>query len=137
MQSGDIFDTWQVGKAIEGMRKLYWENGYINMSVVPTTQVEEGGESIVLTLEMDEGPQFRVGKVEVLGADEAKSRQFVSQSGLITGSVYDHSRLQKAFVSESDGSEAMEDSVLRTIHDAEGTVDFKVDLRPCVAMSQK
>jgi len=76
-------------------------------------------------------------RVEVLGADEAKSRQFVSQSGLITGSIYDSSRLQKAFVSESDGFEAMEDSVMRTINEADSTVDFKVDLRSCASVSHR
>jgi len=137
MQSGEIFDTWQVGKGMEEIRKLYGVQGYINISIIPTTQIEKGSDRVVLTLEMDEGPQFRVGKVEVLGADEAKSRQFVSQSGLITGSIYDSSRLQKAFVSESDGFEAMEDSVMRTINEADSTVDFKVDLRSCASVSHR
>ncbi len=119
------------------IRKLYGVQGYINISIIPTTQIEKGSDRVVLTLEMDEGPQFRVGKVEVLGADEAKSRQFVSQSGLITGSIYDSSRLQKAFVSESDGFEAMEDSVMRTINEADSTVDFKVDLRSCASVSHR
>ncbi len=138
MQSGDIFDTWQVGKGMEEIRKLYGAQGYINISIIPTTQVEEGSDRVVLTLEMDEGPQFRVGKVEVLGADEAKSRQFVSQSGLITGSIYDSSRLQKAFVSSaSDGANDMQDSIEQKINEPDRTVDIKVDLRPCASVSQR
>jgi outer membrane protein assembly factor BamA len=138
IQTGDVFDTGNVGKGIEEVRKLYGERGYINMSVVPTAQVEKDSDSVDLTLEMDEGQQFRVGKVEVLGANEAKRHQFISQSGLIEGSIYDSSRLQKAFATgESDGFESTEDSVTRTINEADSTVDFRVDLTPCVSISRK
>jgi outer membrane protein assembly factor BamA len=138
IQTGDVFNTHKVGKGIEEVRKLYGENGYINMSVVPTTEWQNGDNRVNLTIELDEGSQFRVGKVEVIAADEAKRRQFVSQAGLITGSIYDSLRLQKAFASgESDGFNTMVESVMQSINEADSTVDFKVDLRPCVAMSQK
>jgi outer membrane protein assembly factor BamA len=138
IQTGDVFNTHNVGKGIEGVRKLYGESGYINMSVVPTTEQQKGDNRVNLTIELDEGQQFRVGKVEVLGADDAKWRRFVSVSGLVTGNVYNSLNLLKAFASgESDGFEAMVDSVRQTINDADSTVDFKVDLSPCVTISKK
>lgn len=127
IQDGDIFDTWQIGKGIEEVRKLYGESGYISMSVVPTTEQQDDDNRVNLTVELDEGSQFRVGRVEVLGADEAKRRQITTSPGLVRGSIYDDSRVQKLF-GETD--------VVRTIHEADGTIDFKIDLEPCVAKSQ-
>jgi outer membrane protein assembly factor BamA len=137
MQTGDIFNTQLAGKGMEEIRKLYGESGYINLVIVPTTQVEKGADQVDLTLELDEGQQFRVGKVEVLSADEARRRQLILESGLITGKVFNASMVQKAFASgTSDGSEAMAEFVNRKINDADGTIDFKIDLEPCVAKSQ-
>lgn len=137
MQTGDIFDTHLIGKGMEEVRKLYADNGYINLVMVPTTQMDNG-ERTDLTVQLDEGQQFRVGRVEVLSPDEAKRMQFVSSSGLISGSIFNGSRLQKAFASsDSDGSEAMVRSVVRSINEGDSTIDFKVDLRPCVSVSQK
>ena len=108
------------------------------MSVIPTTEQQDDDNRVNLTMELDEGQQFRVGRVEVLSPDEAKRIQFLSSSGLITGSIFNGSRLQKAFASsDSDGSEAMVRSVVRSINEDDSTIDFKVDLRPCVRVSQK
>jgi len=136
LQTGEVFNTYKVGKGIEEARKLYGASGYVNMAVLPTTEQRDDDNRVNLTIELDEGRQFRVGKVEVLGGDEAKREQFISASGLVTGSVYNSMNLQKAFASgDSDGFEATD--VVRTIIERNSTVDFKVDLRPCVAMSQK
>jgi len=138
MQTGDIFDTHLIGKGIESMRDLYGAEGYINVTTVPTTQLDEDRDKVDLTLEMDEGKQFRVGRVEVLGSDEATRRQFISGSGLITGNIFNPLLLQKAFASSGkDGSESMQGPVVRTINEADSTVDFKVDLAPCVSVSRK
>ena len=62
IQTGDVFNTHKVGKGIEELRKLYGEIGYINMSVVPTTEQQEDENRVNLTMELDEGKPISRGQ---------------------------------------------------------------------------
>ena len=48
IKDGDIFDTHQIQKGIENLRKAYGEIGYINFTSVPETQIDD--EHKLLTL---------------------------------------------------------------------------------------
>jgi len=69
LQGGEIFSAVRIREGIEALNKLYHSAGYFNFVATPVTEVDDATQRISLVMELDEGKQFRVGKVEVIGLD--------------------------------------------------------------------
>jgi len=57
---GDIFDTEQIRKGLEQIRKLYVSHGYINFSPVANPEPDEDRDVISLKIDCDEGKTVSV-----------------------------------------------------------------------------
>jgi|HubBroStandDraft_4_1064222.scaffolds.fasta_scaffold28792_3 hypothetical protein len=66
LQEDDIFNVTKIRDSLDTLHKLYASHGYINFVATPVTEVENDARRISLVLELSEGRQFRVRKVEVL-----------------------------------------------------------------------
>jgi hypothetical protein len=69
MQSGETFSVEGMRQGLKNMRELYCDRGYINFTPVPNTDIDEEHLLINVTFDMDEGAEFRVGKL-VLNGEE-------------------------------------------------------------------
>jgi outer membrane protein assembly factor BamA len=76
---GEIFSRAKIAEGLENARKLYQSRGYINMTQIPKTVVDEAEGTIALDIDVDEGGKFTL--------------RSVGFSGLTTG------QLQEAFAS--------------------------------------
>lgn len=66
---GDIFDVEKIRQGLDKMRKLYANCGYINFSPVPDTAAGDQAATVSLTIDIDEGMQFRIGSLILDGAE--------------------------------------------------------------------
>src|SRR5207253_10993253 len=53
----------------ENLRRAYGDLGYINFVSIPNTNFEDE-EKLMLDIDLDEGKQFYIGSVNILGLDE-------------------------------------------------------------------
>jgi outer membrane protein insertion porin family len=67
MKPGDVFTTAKLRKGLEQIRKLYGEFGYIDMVPEPDINPQLGTEKIDFTLNVDEGKQFFVRRIDFAG----------------------------------------------------------------------
>ncbi len=67
MGEGDIFSTGKLRKGLENLRKLYGQFGYIDMVPEPSFDVIPNSDNIDLTLNVDEGKQFFVRRIDFSG----------------------------------------------------------------------
>jgi len=67
IQSGEVFDVEQIRQGLDTLRKAYGEHGYINVTPVPDTKANDVEASVDLTIEIDEGAQFRIGTIAFSG----------------------------------------------------------------------
>jgi hypothetical protein len=67
LQDGDIFDVSKIRESLDALKRMYGSRGYIDFVAMPTTKVDDNTRSIELTMEMQEGKQFRLGRVEIFG----------------------------------------------------------------------
>ena len=67
IKDGDIFSKEKVGKGLEQLRKAYGELGYINFTPVPETRFDDEKKLIFLDIDVDEGKQFYVRRIEFVG----------------------------------------------------------------------
>ena len=93
LKTGAVFARSKVAAGLESLRQLYGTTGYLDFIAVPETQPGSNG-IMKLTLSIQEGPQYRLDKVEFAGKKEMTSRLQV-QWKLAPGSVYDSSYLDQ------------------------------------------
>ena len=67
MKVGDTFSTAKLRKGLEQIRKLYGEFGYIDMVPEPDINPVTGTDKVDFTLNVDEGKQFFVRRLDFSG----------------------------------------------------------------------
>ncbi|HLB88357.1 MAG TPA: POTRA domain-containing protein [Terriglobales bacterium] len=69
LREGELFNVAKIRDGIEALRKMYRSKGYIDFVAGPETEVDDVRQCISLVMEVQEGPRFRVRRVEVIGLD--------------------------------------------------------------------
>jgi outer membrane protein insertion porin family len=129
---GDLFNREKVGKGLENLRKAYGELGYINFTSVPDPRFDDEKKLIFLDIDVDEGKQFYISSIDVLGAG-AQQLENVSKDLLIKpGDVYNH-RLAEFFLAKRGifPNAAPDLGIRLQLDERAGTVAITFDLRHC------
>jgi outer membrane protein insertion porin family len=92
IKDGDIFNRELIGKGLENLRKAYGELGYINFSAVPQTDEDDQKKIVSLKVDLDEGKQFYVRRIEFEGNTTTRDKVIRRELALEEGNVY-NSRL--------------------------------------------
>jgi outer membrane protein insertion porin family len=92
IKDGDIFSREKIGKGLENLRKAYGEFGYINFTSVPDTKFDDEKKLIFLEIDVDEGKQFYVRRIEFQGNTTTRDKVIRREVALEEGQVY-NSRL--------------------------------------------
>lgn len=92
IKDGDIFNRELIGKGLDNLRKAYGELGYINFSAVPQTEEDEQKKIVSLKIDLDEGKQFYVRRIEFQGNTTTRDKVIRRELALEEGNVY-NSRL--------------------------------------------
>jgi outer membrane translocation and assembly module TamA len=87
LKVGAVFERGKVASGLENLRKLYGTNGYLEMMSIPDTTAGSNA-TMALNLTIEEGPQYRLDKVEFVGKKESTERLQVEWK-LVAGAVYD------------------------------------------------
>lgn len=67
MAPGDVFSTEKLQKGIDALRKLYGDFGYIDFVPSPDPEPVAGMNKVDLTIDVDEGHQFFVRRIDFQG----------------------------------------------------------------------
>jgi len=92
IKDGDIFSREKIAKGLENLRKAYGEYGYINFTPVPNTTFDDDKKLGNLEIDVDEGKQFYVRRIEFVGNTTTRDKVIRRELSLEEGGVY-NSRL--------------------------------------------
>jgi outer membrane protein insertion porin family len=92
IKDGDIFNKEKIAKGLENLRKAYGELGYINFTSIPDTHFDDEKKLIFLDIDVDEGKQFYVRRIEFQGNTTTRDKVIRREIALEEGSIY-NSRL--------------------------------------------
>jgi len=92
IKDGDIFSREKIAKGLENLRKAYTELGYINFTSIPNTTFDETKKLVFLDVDVDEGKQFNVRRIEFQGNTTTRDKVIRREIALEEGQVY-NSRL--------------------------------------------
>ena len=82
----DVFNAAQIQSGLEAVRKEYAGRGFLNAAPIPDTQ-KSSAATITVTIDMNEGVQFRMGTLKIEGPKDVASN-LASQWELKSGEPY-------------------------------------------------
>jgi outer membrane protein assembly factor BamA len=141
ISDGDIFSREKIVTGLENLRKAYGESGYINFTPVPDTQFDDERRLISLVIDVDEGKQFRVGDVRILGLDESDRRELLTtlphRGEIFSSKIWEKSLLKyapKLPDCDCDGAVDHGAQSMRDVDEKTEIVNLTYDFRTCSAI---
>jgi outer membrane protein assembly factor BamA len=134
IQDGEIFTRAAISRGLENLRFAYLQLGHLNFTSIPNTQFNEELQTISLNIDIDEGMQFFISKIDFLGLDELASQDLLEKLPLSPGNVYDQRLVNLALEAHaySAASGASPESRVHTkLDERAGLVAITLDFRPC------
>jgi outer membrane protein insertion porin family len=132
VKDGDFFNATLFQKGITNLQKAYGEGGYINMVPTPIPRTDEAKKLVYLDIDIDEGKQFYVSRIEFTGntltRDRVIRRELLVEEGQVYNSrLVDLSLLRLNQLNYFDVLKSEQDVETRQNADA-GTVDLLIKL---------
>lgn len=88
IKDGDTFDRSKIAKGLENIQKAYGTQGYINFTSIPNTTFDEQKKLVYLDIDVDEGKQFFVRRIEFQGNTTTRDKVIRREIALEEGQVY-------------------------------------------------
>ncbi len=88
IKDGDVFSKEKIAKGLENLRKAYGELGYINFTSIPDTRFDDEKKLIYLDIDVDEGKQFYVRRIEFQGNTTTRDKVIRREIALEEGNIY-------------------------------------------------
>ena len=88
LKDGDWFNATLIGKGLENLKKAYGTLGYINFGAIPKPVYDEQKKTVSLQIDIDEGKQFYVSRIEFQGNTITRDRVIRRELLLDEGQVY-------------------------------------------------
>jgi outer membrane protein insertion porin family len=98
MGPGDVFSTEKLQKGLEDLRKLYGNFGYIDFVPSPDPEVVPGKDQIDLTIDVDEGHQFFVRRIDFQGNTTTRDRVIRRELQVNEGDLYSQQLLDASIL---------------------------------------
>lgn len=92
LKKGDIFQRVEIATGLDRLRDLYTPLGFLDFYMIPDTQLS--ASSVLLRVKVVEGPQYRMGKLEIVASKELSER-LRAQWQLEEGTVFDYGYPEK------------------------------------------
>ncbi len=133
IKDGDVFDTEAIRKGLEALRKAYAALGYINFTPVPNTDADDEKRLISLRIDLDEGKQFYVRRIEFQGntttRDKVIRRELALEEGQVyNGNLWELSLLRLNQLQYFDQLKPEQDSEIKQ-NAQDGTVDITLKVK--------
>jgi outer membrane protein assembly factor BamA len=133
IKDGDVLSKEKIAKGLENLRKAYGDLGYINFVPVPNTRFDDKKKLIYLDIDMDEGKQFYVGSINIIGLDEAARQELLKDFSITSGQIFTSRlwvlSLRKQLSMLPDCGCA--DNQAPLVDETTGIVNLTFDFRPC------
>ncbi len=88
LKDGDWFSATLMGKGLENLKKAYGSLGYINFAAIPKPTYDEQKKTVSFDIDIDEGKQFYVSRIEFQGNTITRDRVIRRELMLDEGQVY-------------------------------------------------
>jgi len=133
IKDGDWFNATAMQKGLENLKKAYGQLGYTNFGAIPKPVYDEAKKMVSLAIDIDEGKQFYVSRIEFSGNTITRDKVIRRELMLDEGSIYDsqlweYSLLRLNQLQYFDPLKVDEDTEVQRDENA-GTVDLLLKVK--------
>ena len=89
MKPGDLADAAKIDAGLREVRKLYGSRGFVTQTATLEPRLDDTTRRGAFAIQVEEGPQFRMGSLTFEGIREADANMLRSKWKLKTGEIYD------------------------------------------------
>jgi outer membrane protein insertion porin family len=135
IKDGETFDRSKIAKGLENLQKAYGQLGYINFTSIPNTTFDEEKKLVYLDIDVDEGKQFYVRRIEFQGNTTTRDKVIRREIVLEEGQVYNQQLWEISIqrlnqLGFFDTLKADDPNVTeRHLNEKEGTVDLTLKVK--------
>jgi len=135
IKDGDTFDRSKIAKGLEQLQKAYGQFGYINFTSIPNTTFDEDKKLVFLDIDVDEGKQFYVRRIEFQGNTTTRDKVIRREIVLEEGQVYNQQLWEVSIqrlnqLGFFDNLKADDPNVTeRHLNEKDGTVDLTLKVK--------
>ena len=133
LKDGDYFNATLFGKGLTQLQKAYGALGYVNFVGAPTPRVDEAKKLIYLDIDIDEGKQFSVSRIEFTGNTITRDKVIRRELLVEEGQTYSSQRVDISLLrlNQLNYFEVLKaDQDVETRQNADdGTVDLLIKLK--------
>lgn len=97
MKPGEVANGKKFDQGVSEARKAYGKHGHIQVRIKPTPEYDDAASKVTFRIEVDEGPQFRMGTPEFKGFSTDDIASLTKKWGLKSGAVYDQTYVTRFF----------------------------------------
>jgi len=132
IKDGDVFDRDKIGHGLDKLQRAYRELGYINFTSVPDTRFDDEYKRVDLEVNLDEGKQFYISGISMVGSDEGVLRAASKDLPFQPGDIYNERLFELFLLKEASllNPDRGGNEFLR-LDERAGTVSITFDLRNC------
>ena len=94
-QSGEPANTVRLSDNLKDIQKLYGSRGYVTTTVKADADFDDSAKSVVIRLEVKEGPVFHMGDLEFRGLDNSLEAKLRNLWKIRQGEVFDAAYLSE------------------------------------------
>jgi outer membrane protein insertion porin family len=88
LKDGDVFSRQKFAKGLENLKTAYGTQGFINYTPIPTPTFDEAKKTVSWNIEVDEGKQFYVRRIEFQGNTTTRDKVIRRELALEEGQQY-------------------------------------------------
>lgn len=129
LDRGEIFSREKIADGLQELRTLYSSQGYINFTGVPDTQLDEDSAVVNLTIDVNEGKQFRLRSVKVLGLDPDTKSRLLDAVEMKPGNTFIPELWQRSLMKFPDLAQYPPPQGGSKLDEREGLLDMVLDFR--------
>jgi outer membrane protein insertion porin family len=97
LQPNDIFRKNLLEKDMRSISELYSDNGYALVSVIPDLSPDDTTKTVAVTLNIEEGEKYRIGRIEISGNTKTRDKVVRREITLAEGDTYNSSKLRRSY----------------------------------------
>ena len=97
LKPDSLFQKNILEKDMFAISDLYSRNGYALVSVVPNLTPDEQNKTVQVTIGIEEGDKYRIGRIEISGNLKTRDKVIRREIRLDEGEIYDSSKLKRSY----------------------------------------
>src|SRR6267378_1808702 len=95
LKQGDIADGMQIEAAWDRAREEYAHRGYLEAKLEPAPAYDEQAHTVFYSVSIQEGPQYRFGKMILTGISPAAERKLQNVWPFPAGAIFDKAKFEE------------------------------------------